>query len=115
MGDGQITKYYYNRPPCEKRKRIEIVKWFEPKDAEQNVNKFLVVYEDGTIYIFYVKNEDSTAAKTVKFPDRETEKEVPQETIISWMQSSVEDFDFNKYYTPALVAERAGKDVHLIM
>lgn len=113
MGEGQITKYYYNRPPCEKRKRIEIVKWFEPKNAEQNVNKFLVVYEDGTIYIFYVKNEDSTALKTVKFPDRETEKEVPQETIIHWMQSSVEDFDFDKYYTPSLVAERA-KGTHLI-
>lgn len=41
------------------------------------MNKFLVVYEDGTIYIFYVKSEDSTAVKTVKFPDRETEKEVP--------------------------------------
>jgi hypothetical protein len=53
MGEGKITKYYFNKPPCQKRRRVEIVKWFEPISEEENVNKFLVVYEDGTIYIFY--------------------------------------------------------------
>jgi hypothetical protein len=55
MQDGKITRYYYNKPPCMKKRRIEIVKWFEPSSEEENVNKFLVVYEDGTIYIFYTK------------------------------------------------------------
>lgn len=55
MSEGKITRYYYNKPPCMKRRRVEIVKWFEPISEEENVNKFLVVYEDGTIYIFYTK------------------------------------------------------------
>lgn len=38
-----------------KKRRVEIVKWFEPSSEEENVNKFLVVYDDGTIYIFYTK------------------------------------------------------------
>jgi len=43
---------------------VEIVKWFEPSSEEENVNKFLVVYEDGTIYIYY--NRDKQPDKEVK-------------------------------------------------
>lgn len=74
MGEGKITKYYFNKPPCQKRRRVEIVKWFEPISEEENVNKFLVVYEDGTIYIFYTSAqtvEDDKLTKTVKFPGKD--------------------------------------------
>lgn len=55
MMEGKIIKYNFTKPPCEKKRRVEIVKWFEPYNQEENVNKFIVVYEDGTIYIFYTK------------------------------------------------------------
>ena len=55
MGEGKITKYYHPKPPCQKKRRIEIVKWFEPLSEKETSNKFIVVYEDGTIYVFFVK------------------------------------------------------------
>lgn len=58
MGEGKITKYSHSKPPCQKKRRIEIVKWFEPLSEKDNSNKFIVVYEDGTIYVFFVKNSD---------------------------------------------------------
>lgn len=30
MANGKITKYYHKKAPCQKLKRVEIVKWFEP-------------------------------------------------------------------------------------
>jgi len=86
-----------------KRRRIELVKWFEPISEDENVNKFLVVYEDGTIYIFYTKpnamEDDPKVQKTVKFQAKDgVQKEYPMETIINWMQQSVENYDFNKHY-----------------
>lgn len=67
---------------------MEIVKWFEPISEEENVNKFLVVYEDGTIYIFYTKPQQTEEDKrTVKFPNRDgVLKEVAVETVINIMQ-----------------------------
>ena len=100
MSAGKITKYYRNKPPCQKKKRVEIVKWFEPLNEKENVNKFLVVYEDGTIYIFYVKKEkeDDTKPKMVKIPIGNDLKEVAEEKIISKMQEAVENYDFGKHY-----------------
>jgi hypothetical protein len=100
MGQGKITKYYHSKPPCQKKKRVEIVKWFEPLNEKENVNKFLVVYEDGTIYIFYVKTEkeDETKPKIIKIPINNEFKEVAAEKIISLMQEAVENYDFNKHY-----------------
>lgn len=101
MGEGKITRYYFNKPPCQKKRRVEIVKWFEPFSEEENVNKFLVVYEDGTIYIFYTKPQQTEEDKrTVKIPGKEGAiKEVSLESVISIMQQSVENYDFNKHYS----------------
>ena len=53
MGEGKITRFYFSKPPCQKRRRVELVKWLEPYDeAEQNVQHFLCVYDDGSIYFF---------------------------------------------------------------
>ena len=46
----------------EKKRKVELVKWFEPYSESENVNKFLVVFDDGSIYIFYT-NQDSKAEK----------------------------------------------------
>jgi len=95
MGDGKITKYYHAKPPCQKRRRVEIVKWFEPLSEKENSNKFIVVYEDGTIYVFYVKkDEDQKAAKLLQIDG----KDVSVEKIVSTMQDAVENYDFNKHY-----------------
>lgn len=52
MGECKISKYYYSQPPCAKRRRVEIIKWLEPKNESENVSLFLVVYEDGTFCVF---------------------------------------------------------------
>lgn len=95
MGDhnGKITKYYHPKPPCQKRRRIEIVKWFEPLNEKDKSNKFIVVYEDGTIYVFYVKDEDPKIKNILV-----EGKEISTEKIISTMQEAVENYDFNKHY-----------------
>ena len=95
MGDGKITKYYHPKPPCQKKRRIEIVKWFEPLNAKENSNKFIVVYEDGTIYVFFVKKDDDQKQKNILIDG----KEVSTEKIISTMQDAVENYDFNKHYS----------------
>lgn len=41
---------------------VVIVRWFEPSSESDNVNKFLVAYDDGAIYVFYT-NQDSKAEK----------------------------------------------------
>jgi hypothetical protein len=46
----------------EKKRKVELVKWFEPYSESENVNKFLVVFDDGAIYVFYT-NQDSKAEK----------------------------------------------------
>jgi hypothetical protein len=101
MGEGKITRFYFNKPPCQKRRRVEIVKWFEPFSEEENVNKFLVVYEDGTIYIFYTKPQQTEEDKrTVKIPGKDGAfKEVSVESVINIMQQSIENYDFNKHYS----------------
>lgn len=100
MGEGKITKYYHSKPPCQKRRRVEIVKWFEPLNEKENSNKFMVVYEDGTIYVFYVKNDkdNDLTAKTVKVGEGKEQKDVLIEKIISTMQDAVENYDFSKHY-----------------
>ena len=114
MADGKITKYYHSKPPCIKKRRVEIVKWFEPSAEDLNVNKFLVVYEDGTIYIFYTKAhlaEEENKAFKIPSKDGPT-KEIPVDQIINMLQKSVEDYDFNVHYTKR--AESKSDKVQLI-
>lgn len=50
MKEGQLKKYSSD---LNKNRRVEQVRWFEPRDDIDNVNKFLVVFDDGMIYVFY--------------------------------------------------------------
>ena len=59
MSTGNIMRYNFSKPPNQKKRRVEIVKWFEPSSQENNVNKFLVVFDDGTIYIYYTGREET--------------------------------------------------------
>ena len=46
-----------------KRKKVDIVRWYEDKpncEKQENSNKFLAVFEDGTIYTFYKGNDDKS-------------------------------------------------------
>lgn len=61
MHSGRVVKYSRANTVCEKRRRVEIVRWFEPHSEEENVNKFLVVYDDGTIYVYYTNTLGSAA------------------------------------------------------
>ena len=97
---GRIDKYTKAKPPCEKRRRITHVKWFEPYSETENVNKFLVVYDDGTIYVYYT-NARSESKDTVRLTINGTPKDVSKDKIVSYMQKAVENFDFDKYYTTA--------------
>ena len=101
MLSGRIIRYSFTKPPVQKKRRVELVKWFEPISEEENVNKFLVVYEDGTIYIYYTKaespDEDLKRVITVATKDGGT-KDMTVEKIIQTMQTSVENYDFNKHY-----------------
>lgn len=48
---GNVAKY--NSGEVKKEMKVEIVKWFEAMDEGENPNKFIVVFEDGSIYIFF--------------------------------------------------------------
>ena len=105
MHHGRIEKYSRSSPPCDKRRRIEIVKWFEPFSEKENVNKFLVVYDDGTIYVYYTHKATKTPPPkedvTLKFDSNGTPMEVSRDKVISTMQSLVEKYDFNQHYPTA--------------
>eukprot|EP00352_Strombidinopsis_acuminata_P005847 CAMPEP_0176368368 /NCGR_PEP_ID=MMETSP0126-20121128/22539_1 /TAXON_ID=141414 ORGANISM="Strombidinopsis acuminatum, Strain SPMC142" /NCGR_SAMPLE_ID=MMETSP0126 /ASSEMBLY_ACC=CAM_ASM_000229 /LENGTH=99 /DNA_ID=CAMNT_0017726577 /DNA_START=695 /DNA_END=994 /DNA_ORIENTATION=+ len=81
-----------------KQKRVEHVKWFQAPNGTTNSNKFLAVFEDGTIYVFMKEfdNKDDYRKQMVRVtPD----KEYSREQIVTMMQGKVENFDFSKFYT----------------
>jgi len=52
--DGQILRYNNDTNSImHKPKRVTHVKWFEPFAEGENSNKFIVVFEDGTIYVYF--------------------------------------------------------------
>jgi hypothetical protein len=87
------------------------VRWFEPSSEQENVNKFLVVYDDGTIYVFYTTSSTATngtgsgvqtQAKeemVLTFEHNGKQVEIKRDKVISTMQKTVEGFDFDKHYT----------------
>ena len=82
-----------------KKRKVVMVKWFESFTEGQNPNKFIIVFEDGTLYVFFkdsLMNNDK-ANKTVKIPVTQKEgegqinpanvefKEITREQIIKLM------------------------------
>ena len=47
-----------------------MVKWFEAFNEGVNPNKFIAVFEDGTMYVFFKDSQmnNDTAAETVRVP-----------------------------------------------
>lgn len=50
MAEGKIHRFYHSKPPCQKKKKIEMVKWLEPISLDK-YDKFLAVFEDGTFQL----------------------------------------------------------------
>ena len=67
--EGTVTKFN-NIDGVRKRKKVIMVKWFEAFNEGANPNKFIVVFEDGTLYVFFKDSQmnSSTAPKTVRVP-----------------------------------------------
>lgn len=96
MNDGQILRYNNDTYSLmHKKKRVTHVKWFEPFAHGENSNKFIAVFEDGTIYVYFrdSKHTDETSKHVVKYKTRPfqagfapEEKQSSREQIISWMQ-----------------------------
>ena len=66
MHEAAISNYNFTDSKSTKKKKVELVRWYEepinvPKPS--NTNKFLVVFEDGTIYTFYKENPDLEVEK----------------------------------------------------
>ena len=36
-----------------KKRKVVMVKWFEAINEDENPNKFIVVFDDGTLYVFF--------------------------------------------------------------
>ena len=44
-----------------KKRKVVMVKWFEAINEDENPNKFIVVFDDGTLYVFF-KDSDMNSA-----------------------------------------------------
>jgi hypothetical protein len=63
MYSANVSVYNCSASKSTKKKKVEMVKWYEEGinvSKPSNTNKFLVVFEDGTIYTFYKENPDTT-------------------------------------------------------
>lgn len=49
---GTIVKYN-NVKEVKKTRRVDHVRWFESMQEGVNSNKFIVVFDDGTFYVFF--------------------------------------------------------------
>ena len=94
--------------PFYKNKTPEIVKWIEPVGNE-NPTKFVVVYDDGSIYIYdkdithnakedYTKAIIQTNSNNGKKDGKDGKNFATKSDIILKMQDLVENFDFQKMY-----------------
>ena len=50
--EGTVNKFN-NIEGIKKRRKVVMVKWFEASKEGENPNKFLVVFDDGTLYVFF--------------------------------------------------------------
>lgn len=67
MSNGRIIRYNSDADSATRKKRkVTHVRWFEPLNEGENCNKFLVVFEDGTIYVFFRDSRHTNATKTQK-------------------------------------------------
>lgn len=67
-----------------KQRKVEHVRWFESLNEGQNSNKFIVVFDDGMVYVFFREQHDqqktSNISKTFRIP---TAKNSTPETYLT--------------------------------
>ena len=66
---GQVIRFN-NLDGIRKKTKVVLVKWFEAFDEGVNPNKFIVVFDDGTMYVFFKDSQMNSekASKIVKVP-----------------------------------------------
>ena len=53
LTDNGVVVKYNNVKEVKKQRKVDHVRWFEANIEEQNPNKFIVVFDDGTFYVFF--------------------------------------------------------------
>ena len=53
LRDNGVVVKYNNHPEVKKARKVEHVRWFESMVEGTNSNKFIVVFDDGTFYVFF--------------------------------------------------------------
>ena len=63
---GNVIKFN-NLDGIRKQRRVIMVKWFEAIEEGENPNKFIVVFDDGTLYVFFKEcdMDNKQASKTI--------------------------------------------------
>lgn len=100
---GRIIRYNSDSDSTTRKKRkITHVRWFEPLNENENCNKFLAVFDDGTIYVFFrdSRHKKETKGQKIKVGEQGAPdlKEYTRDQIVMLMQQEVGNFDFDKCY-----------------
>jgi hypothetical protein len=67
MNTGRVVKYNMdNESPARKKKKVTHVKWFEPLNEGENCNKYLAVFEDGTIFVNFRDSRHNSDSRSQK-------------------------------------------------
>ena len=76
------------------------MRWFEALHEGENNNKFLAVFEDGMIYVYFRDSRHNNETRGVKIKTQEhvTANEYTRDQIIKMMQDEVGNFNFDKLY-----------------
>ena len=121
-----IVVKYNNVVAVKKSRKVDHVRWFEAMQEGTNSNKFIVVFDDGTFYIFFrdLNYSENRYPQTVRIPTASNSnstfiydqinapdfvpqpgtgqpeyKEYTREAIVKILQNTVEGFDFDQYYS----------------
>ena len=68
--DQGVVIKYNNFSEVKKQRKVEHVRWFETKEEGANSNKFVVVFDDGTFYVFFkdTRFTEESYQKNVRIP-----------------------------------------------
>lgn len=69
MDKGVVVRYN-NVKSIKKNRKVDHVKWFEAMQEGDNSNKFIVVFDDGTFYVFFrdTAQSDNKTERIVRVP-----------------------------------------------
>lgn len=78
MRKGRVLRYNSEQESqARKKRKVTHVRWFEPLNEGENNNKFLAVFEDGTIYVYFrdSRHSNETRGLKIKTQDNNTNNE----------------------------------------